>query len=534
MSQKVASLYAEIGARTDGFVKGASTVKSGLAGIVSNAAIATAAIVALEKGFDQTVGVAQEYDQTVFGIMTTTGATADQTSRLVQVLDDAGIQVDVVKKALKEMSKDGTEPSIEDMAKLSDEFLALNTGAERGQFLLDKFGKSGQDMSRAMVLGGDAIRKMSNDMSGGLILTEKNIQASEDYRKRMDELDDSVMGLKVSIGNGLIPVLTDLLSNAKSDAMFQLGEDMGLTSRQAREFARTIKEIGENSDSATVSYTAWAESLRTVVTPLEETTDAIAAQEEALKVASEANMNYLSVVGEVTDRQRDYTSEISDINKERGEVEGDIQKALAQGWWEGSDKIQGYRDKLRELDVKLEETATAQEEAGKRMILSMLEQRLAADGLSEAEMNYLLETGLQWGIYSQTAVNEANKAIAKADELEARFNSLPTYKEMVINVVKTGVGAIAADYFGERTGTGDEKRMHAAGGSFMIPMSYGNEGFMMGNGDTASGGETVTITPRGQSGNNQIAALVSAIPSARDNAKALARELMKMGVGATR
>jgi hypothetical protein len=68
----------------------------------------------------------------------------------------------------------------------------------------------------------------------------------------------------------------------------------------------------------------------------------------------------------------------------------------------------------------------------------------------------------------------------------------------------------------------------------MIPMSYGNEGFKMGNGDTASGGERVSITPRGQQPDNasiQLAALVGAIPSARDNAKALARELMKMGIG---
>jgi hypothetical protein len=44
----------------------------------------------------------------------------------------------------------------------------------------------------------------------------------------------------------------------------------------------------------------------------------------------------------------------------------------------------------------------------------------------------------------------------------------------------------------------DENRnQHAAGGSFLIPMSYGNEGFKMGNGDSASGGEMVTITPRG-------------------------------------
>jgi hypothetical protein len=39
---------------------------------------------------------------------------------------------------------------------------------------------------------------------------------------------------------------------------------------------------------------------------------------------------------------------------------------------------------------------------------------------------------------------------------------------------------------------------HAAGGSFMVPSSYGYEGFNLGGRDTASGGELIRITPRGQ------------------------------------
>jgi hypothetical protein len=38
----------------------------------------------------------------------------------------------------------------------------------------------------------------------------------------------------------------------------------------------------------------------------------------------------------------------------------------------------------------------------------------------------------------------------------------------------------------------------ALGGEFMIPMGYGYEGFGLGGIATASGGETVTVTPKGQ------------------------------------
>jgi hypothetical protein len=44
----------------------------------------------------------------------------------------------------------------------------------------------------------------------------------------------------------------------------------------------------------------------------------------------------------------------------------------------------------------------------------------------------------------------------------------------------------------------EDRGEHAAGGMFTIPRSYGNEGFALGNGDTASGGEKLAIAPQGQ------------------------------------
>jgi len=50
---------------------------------------------------------------------------------------------------------------------------------------------------------------------------------------------------------------------------------------------------------------------------------------------------------------------------------------------------------------------------------------------------------------------------------------------------------------GATGGKSPDERGHASGGDFLIPTSYGNEGFRLGNGDTASGGERITITPKG-------------------------------------
>jgi len=63
----------------------------------------------------QTVDVAQAYDQQVRDMMLSTGGTADETSRLIQVVDDAGVSYATLKTALKIASREGIEPNIDSL-----------------------------------------------------------------------------------------------------------------------------------------------------------------------------------------------------------------------------------------------------------------------------------------------------------------------------------------------------------------------------------------------------------------------------------
>ena len=86
------------------------------------------------------------------------------------------------------------------------------------------------------------------------------------------------------------------------------------------------------------------------------------------------------------------------------------------------------------------------------------------------------------------------------------LNGLPTAKDIRINVITSG-GAIL-DLANSPVSAPVGTHKNATGGDFLIPMSYGNEGFRMGNGDTASGGERVSITPRGGSPNADVIAAI--------------------------
>ena len=188
-----------------------------------------------QQVYAQTINVAQQYDQQVRDMMLSTGGTADETSRLIQVVDDAGVSYGTLKTALKIASREGIEPNIDSLSKLSDEYLKLAPGVERNQFLMQKFGRGGLEMARAMELGGDALRKMSAEMEGGLVLTQDNIDASEEYRKNVDKLNDSVNAFKTSVGNALIPVLNQWVENQDN---------------YNRRLQETIRLYGDNGDRA--------------------------------------------------------------------------------------------------------------------------------------------------------------------------------------------------------------------------------------------------------------------------------------------
>ena len=179
----------------------------GTAGLVGMAAVTMGA--AIVTGLSKAKDAAQAYDQQVKELMLRTGGTAEETSRLIQTVDDAGISYETLSTAMRFAVKNGIEPNIESIARLSTEYLALNGPVERGQFLLDKFGRSGMDMARIMDMGGEAILRMSDAVEANLIVTDSAIRASEEYRVNVDNLKDSFDGLKVKIGNEVIPVMNN-------------------------------------------------------------------------------------------------------------------------------------------------------------------------------------------------------------------------------------------------------------------------------------------------------------------------------------
>lgn len=134
------------------------------------------------------------------------GTNSEETSRLIQVADDAFIEFDTLRMAARNLADKGLKPDIETMANLADEFNRLPAGVERSQFLLDKFGRAGLEMAKLMGLGGDKIREMSASIEQSLIIDEKKAQKILESKRAVDGFNDAITGMKYEAAAKLLDV----------------------------------------------------------------------------------------------------------------------------------------------------------------------------------------------------------------------------------------------------------------------------------------------------------------------------------------
>jgi hypothetical protein len=160
------------------------------------------------------VGPTMEYGKQVRDLGAFTGATAQESSRLIQVTDDLGIEFGTLRTAAKAMSENGLQPSVANLAKLADEFNAIQDPVKQSQFLVDKFGaRAGPAMAIALRQGSAALLQMGEDAEAtGLVVGEDFVESTEKARMALDEYEDSIMAAKLALSEHLLPAVTATLT----------------------------------------------------------------------------------------------------------------------------------------------------------------------------------------------------------------------------------------------------------------------------------------------------------------------------------
>lgn len=598
--KQIASLYADIGAKTDNFVKGAATVTGGLAKLGLSVGAITSTIGLLHDAWDFSVEgaqlerlasagdeVARQYGGNMDLIIDKVKAASLGTVSEMDIISSSnrammlGLSADADKLAnLMEVAAFRGRAMGVDTTKAFNDIV---TGVGRASPLIldnlgivinaketyekyaENIGKSASELTKAektqaifnAVL--DEGNKMLDD-AGGLVLDNagkiEKLDASwkdfTDNRKResADMAASFAESAAVAI-DGWDELFTAISSTNEIRAIAgDIAREKGGQWQKYFEEAQiqwaeqklAVDAAAEALDNHAAQLEADAEAMAELQKVNSDTIDSVLAIAGSQQQYKDAQQGVLDKIQELRDKQAEYYPwEIEKIQETQAEIEtlgekysenkddyiAAMNEKLAMMAIEKialSDGVEGFSDAEFEkaraiLETRDIATAAAFEE---QQAITLLTDAVAAGQVSVEDYGKILDGVMADGVIS-------------VDEVKNALNAMPTSKTVYIDIVTRGMEA-AGDRYTAMAEAYQQSAMHghAGGGSFLIPSSYGNEGFMLGNGDTASGGERITISPRGQSGGSDMSALVAAIPSAKANAKALARELMKMGVGQSR
>jgi len=387
--------------------------------------------VALSKIISYTKEAVAQNDAYVTSIVDMARFTGDQTeamSRLVQVADDVFLSQEALNNAMSIGAKKGLDMSVEGILKLADTYNALGTVQEKNKLLNDNFGRSGLAVGKLLELGSEGIRKNMDAISDSLVVTKQSVETAYAYKQSVDALNDSLDGMSNAIAQGTMPALTGF-NQEMADFVESVNESGVVTKvlSGALDIASKALMFWDGVLSGDISKWIIAkEGAKGFTKALEEIPAALAAIEIS-------GSDMMGIVGSLTGIENEYTANVATNNAELLTLMEERAALKRAGYSEESTQIAEIDAKLDANAANAGENAAAHELATQRIILSYAQQVLAADGLTQEEAAALIQQGVDWGIYSETAAAEMNEVITKAGELTTKINNIPTQKTVKID-----------------------------------------------------------------------------------------------------
>jgi uncharacterized coiled-coil DUF342 family protein len=526
-----------------GITKGAV---GGFTELNSMLGLASQAFGTVQKAIDATVGEVLTYDKTVRDLSRNLGTSTEETSKLIQVADDYKVEVGTLENAMKLALKNGFTPTIDNLADLADKYVELESPTERASMLSEIFGKNWAAITPILEDGGDALRQAAAEMDTALIRTQEQVDASRELEVQMDSLTDKLYGYKLAIGTAVIPATNDAL-NAFNDwtegtenlwSSFTSGETTlkdflaqgyalnGVISelthgrfKEAKEGAEKlldkIDELGDKTKEttdATKEYSLSTSAMTTKQGEAKESTDKLKfAQLEAEtateqhKLAEERLNSALdnlkaAIAGPIGEELESFKEKQNDLQTEADEWKGKIDELNAKTYLTDDQKeeLEEAKTKYGEVTGAIKENADEHDEATKRILFNMLEQRAAVDGFTQDELTFLDKVASEWGLIDENTLTasqgmdaawklfvagDVNGAIEKLGEVRDAAVAIP--KEITIKVgVEASKYAQGYDQYVPAPGakpsgpTDPRARLRASGGPVSAGGAYivGEEG----------------------------------------------------------
>ena len=189
------------------------------------------------------------------------GVSAETSSRLVAVFDDLEVSQEAANTAFFRLnrgissgttnleqygaevvrSKDGNLDIYRTLLSVADAYQSTSDSGRRAELVQEAFGRGGAALIPILEQGRDRIKELYGNVPEGQILNDAEVLRARQFELAMDDLNDSMMELKVAAGNELVPTLTTL-ATAMAGVIRATGE---FESR----FPRVASVIGDVKDA---------------------------------------------------------------------------------------------------------------------------------------------------------------------------------------------------------------------------------------------------------------------------------------------
>ena len=409
----------------------------------------------------------QQYTTSVMTQSKASGQNAEQSSRLIQVLDDYKITAQDALIATKALTREGYAPTVETLAKLSDQYLKLNSAEEQNAFVLKNLGKGGLEWLNFLSQGSTAIMQMNDNVDKNLILSDRQLAMSEKERLAFDAVSDSWEGIKIQSGLaiGELIVAQDEL-NKKGELVKQTQMDIwkegGRVTGSYEQWTAAMLKSGQATDKTLPGLVEYKKAMfdaGTEVMRLRSAEQFRAGERDAgaaRPVGEGATMDFAGLLKNgvaLTKIQESFTESQEKIHKAfddnatvaelfKGRVaelkdelkDGDITN---QEYYASVVQLQnGFKDgsfAANEQKTALAELETVQDKQGAAFLSSLLEQSEASDELK-----------LKFAEASGQITKEAADQFRAFDKVADALNSGKINAEQAARAVKAVAGDVSA------------------------------------------------------------------------------------------
>lgn len=198
---------------------------------IATGAAAAAGLVKVALGFEKGALAAGKFSDA-------TGVSVEQASRLIEVSGDLGVESTAVEGAINKMNKaigtgspafekygiaiakakDGSVDANQTFLNTIDRLNQIQDPAERAAAGTAIFGKNWTSMAEVIARGAPALKAALASVDPSQVFTSKDVQSAKEFRDAFENLKDAGQQLSLSIGRGVLPVLSTLVTAATSVA----------------------------------------------------------------------------------------------------------------------------------------------------------------------------------------------------------------------------------------------------------------------------------------------------------------------------